>query len=423
MWMPLSITSPFDLVEHRRVRGVAVLTEDAARRDDADRRRLLRHHGADLHRRGVRAQQHRAARRRVREIEGVVHRARRMAFGDVERGEVVPVVLDLGTGRRRRSPCRRRFRPARPSPGSPDGRAARRFGRGQRQVDRSARAALRARRLRARPCARRAPLVTASRRPWICGPWTCRSSGDIAPSVLSRPRRCPACPAHQCGPLQALRAWTLPLWRLRLFALSFPNSRFPQRFCCGRWRRPTRRFHQLDHSSDFCRRWCIANPVPNLVEHLVESYNLDWIAFQRSDKILMLLPKRLFSPFDVRDSGPIRELARSSDLLNLIDKGLGPFLSTKLTIAFPCRPFGVFAGFGDTFNVTDQINASLPRFAGNDDNSILSFFRGVNSNDVNVAMNAVLLRFILAVITRWTKLDVVGRKITRMHETLVDDLF
>ena len=35
------------------------------------------------------------------EIEGVVHRPRRMAFGNVERGEIVPVVLDLRPGRDR----------------------------------------------------------------------------------------------------------------------------------------------------------------------------------------------------------------------------------------------------------------------------------------------------------------------------------
>ncbi len=46
----------FDLVEHRRVRLVAVAAVDAAGRDDADRR-LLRQHRADLHRARVRAQQ------------------------------------------------------------------------------------------------------------------------------------------------------------------------------------------------------------------------------------------------------------------------------------------------------------------------------------------------------------------------------
>ena len=45
---------------------------------------------ADLHRRGVRAQQP-----PVGEVEGVVHRPRRMIGGNVERLEVVEVVLDL----------------------------------------------------------------------------------------------------------------------------------------------------------------------------------------------------------------------------------------------------------------------------------------------------------------------------------------
>ena len=52
----------------------------------------LSDHRADLHRRGVRAQQ--AA---VREIERVVHRARRMMRREIQRLEVVPVVFDLGT--------------------------------------------------------------------------------------------------------------------------------------------------------------------------------------------------------------------------------------------------------------------------------------------------------------------------------------
>ena len=78
-----------DLVEHRRVRGVAVDAIDAARRDDLDRRRV-RFHVADLDRRRVRAQ-HVAA----LDVERVVHRARRMVLRHVERGEVVEVVLDL----------------------------------------------------------------------------------------------------------------------------------------------------------------------------------------------------------------------------------------------------------------------------------------------------------------------------------------
>ena len=85
-----------DLVEHRRVRLVAVAAIGAARDDDADRR-LLAQHGAHLHRRGVRAQQQpRAVRLRIEE-ERVVHVARRMILGEIELGEVVVVGLDVGT--------------------------------------------------------------------------------------------------------------------------------------------------------------------------------------------------------------------------------------------------------------------------------------------------------------------------------------
>ena len=53
-------------------------------------------HGAHLHRRGVRAQQQaRAVRLRVEE-ERVVHVARRMAFREIELGEVVIFGLDVG---------------------------------------------------------------------------------------------------------------------------------------------------------------------------------------------------------------------------------------------------------------------------------------------------------------------------------------
>ena len=91
-----------DLVEHRRVGLVRVDAIGAARDDDADRR-LLRHHGADLHRRGVRAQQQpRAVRLRIEE-ERVVHVPRRMAFGKVELGEIVIVGLDVGTFRHRKA--------------------------------------------------------------------------------------------------------------------------------------------------------------------------------------------------------------------------------------------------------------------------------------------------------------------------------
>ena len=54
-------------------------------------------HGAHLHRRGVRAQQQpRAVRLRIEE-ERVVHLPRRMAFREIQLGEVVVVGLDIGT--------------------------------------------------------------------------------------------------------------------------------------------------------------------------------------------------------------------------------------------------------------------------------------------------------------------------------------
>ncbi len=79
----------------------------AAGHDDADRRldrrgditglRLLVGllHDADLYRRGMGAQHALHPVRRGRHEEGVVHFARRMSLGEVERREVVPVGLDV----------------------------------------------------------------------------------------------------------------------------------------------------------------------------------------------------------------------------------------------------------------------------------------------------------------------------------------
>ena len=81
---------PFDLVEHRAVGVVeSVGAVHASRSDHAKRRCSLLHH-PDLDRRGVGAQE--AA---VLEVEGVVHRARRVVGGEVEGFEVVVVVLDF----------------------------------------------------------------------------------------------------------------------------------------------------------------------------------------------------------------------------------------------------------------------------------------------------------------------------------------
>ena len=79
-----------DLVEHRRVRDVGVPAVHAARADDPHRR-LLPLHGPDLHRRGVRPQEHLAA-----HVEGVLHVAGGVVLRDVEGLEVVVVELDLG---------------------------------------------------------------------------------------------------------------------------------------------------------------------------------------------------------------------------------------------------------------------------------------------------------------------------------------
>src|SRR6266513_1677314 len=76
-------------MEHRRVGHVRVAPIDAARRDERERRPVLEQR-ADLHRRGVGTQQP-----PVWKIEGVVHRPRRMIGRDVERTEVVEVVLDF----------------------------------------------------------------------------------------------------------------------------------------------------------------------------------------------------------------------------------------------------------------------------------------------------------------------------------------
>ena len=80
-----------DLVEHWRVRHVGIASIDRPGRDQTDRH-ALQLHGADLHRRGVGPEQ-----APVAEVEGVVHRPRRMVGGDVERLEIVEIVLDLGS--------------------------------------------------------------------------------------------------------------------------------------------------------------------------------------------------------------------------------------------------------------------------------------------------------------------------------------
>src|SRR5829696_4157017 len=83
------------LMEDRRVaRPRRLVAVRAPGRDDVDRR-LVRFHRADLHGRGVGPQHHLLV---VAEphVQRVLHGARRVRGRDVERLEVVPVVLDLG---------------------------------------------------------------------------------------------------------------------------------------------------------------------------------------------------------------------------------------------------------------------------------------------------------------------------------------
>ena len=90
----------FDLVEHGRVGGVGIDAVHAARRDHAQlghRVAILvgRHvglHGADLDRAGVRAQQHVVA---VFQVEGVVHRTRRVILGRIQCCEIVEILFDF----------------------------------------------------------------------------------------------------------------------------------------------------------------------------------------------------------------------------------------------------------------------------------------------------------------------------------------
>ena len=84
----------FHLVEHRRVGRVPVIAEHAARHEDADRR-LFGHHGAHLHRTRMGTEHFRQRIVAGLQEEGVMRLARRVAFGEVQRREIVPVVLDV----------------------------------------------------------------------------------------------------------------------------------------------------------------------------------------------------------------------------------------------------------------------------------------------------------------------------------------
>ena len=97
----------FTLVEHRRMGGVAVHAVGATRCDDTNFRHPatrvnqcamlfnMLNRIADLHRAGMGAQQIGRGFSAAFDIKRVVHGARRMVFGRVERGEIKPVGLNL----------------------------------------------------------------------------------------------------------------------------------------------------------------------------------------------------------------------------------------------------------------------------------------------------------------------------------------
>ena len=78
-----------NLMEHGRVADVGVATVNASWRDYPERR-LEPGHGADLHGRGVRAQE-----QSVLQIERCLHVARGMVGREIQRGEIVKVGLGV----------------------------------------------------------------------------------------------------------------------------------------------------------------------------------------------------------------------------------------------------------------------------------------------------------------------------------------
>ena len=92
---PLVDHQPLDLVEHRRVAEVGVAAVDASRDDHPDRRR------ASSPWRGSAPARCGCAAAAAGQVEGVLVVAGRVVGRDVERLEVVAVVLDLGPVRDR----------------------------------------------------------------------------------------------------------------------------------------------------------------------------------------------------------------------------------------------------------------------------------------------------------------------------------
>ena len=181
------MTRPFDLMEHRRVGGVGILAVGLAGDHDADRR-LLRLHGADLHRRRMRAQKLALAVRAGLEEEGVVHLARRVSFREIQRGEIVVVRLDIRSFGDREAEIAEDRRDLVDDLADRMDAAAlgRRLADRQRHVD-FFRGKARSDRGVASipPCGRSSASVTRFFSPLIAGPLVCRSSGLMAPRVFS----------------------------------------------------------------------------------------------------------------------------------------------------------------------------------------------------------------------------------------------
>src|SRR5439155_22777222 len=88
---PFVYREPLDLLEHGGVRRVERIPAVTAPRDDDPNWRWIALERPDLHRRGVRAQQHVAA-----QTEAVLRVERRMVLGKVQRVEVVALGLGFG---------------------------------------------------------------------------------------------------------------------------------------------------------------------------------------------------------------------------------------------------------------------------------------------------------------------------------------
>ena len=91
---------PFDLMEHWRMRLVAIAAISATRRDKAERRAAFVFlpvlHGAHLHRRGMGTQQKRFAVFLGLHVKRVMHLPRRMRVGNVQSGEIVKLAFNIG---------------------------------------------------------------------------------------------------------------------------------------------------------------------------------------------------------------------------------------------------------------------------------------------------------------------------------------